>query len=105
MMVKSQLAFRLMIYNIDFKPKALKEWHKLNPKIQQQFQSKLKQRLLNPRVLKDKLRSYKNLYKIKLKKTGLRLVYEVKGQEIIILVLIIGKRENAEVYDVIDLRM
>jgi len=43
-----------MIYNLDFKPKALKEWNKLNSTIKTQFQKKLKERLSNPKVPKDK---------------------------------------------------
>lgn len=47
-----------MTYELAFKPKALKEWHKLNSTIKIQFQKKLEERLNNPRVQKDKLSSY-----------------------------------------------
>jgi mRNA interferase RelE/StbE len=44
-----------MTYNLEFKPKALKEWSKLGSTIKEQFKNKLKERLENPRVEKDKL--------------------------------------------------
>ena len=39
-------------------------------------------------------------YKIKLRSTGYRLVYEVDEGEIIVFVIAVGKRENNVVYDV-----
>ena len=88
-----------MSYSLEFKPKALKEWHKLNPTIKSQFQKKLKERLENPKVVKDKLSGYENVYKIKLRNVGYRLAYEVKDEEIVVLVLSVGKRENNRIYD------
>ncbi|MDD2789220.1 MAG: type II toxin-antitoxin system RelE/ParE family toxin [Sulfurimonas sp.] len=94
-----------MIYNLDFKPQALKEWKKLDASIKTQFQKKLKERLENPRVPKDKLSGYENVYKIKLRNLGFRLAYEVKEEEIVVLVLSVGKRENNNVYDNLKDRM
>ncbi|MDQ7083966.1 MAG: type II toxin-antitoxin system RelE/ParE family toxin [Sulfurovum sp.] len=91
-------------YNLDFKPKALKEWNKLNSTIKIQFHKKLK-RLENPRVPKDKLSGYDNIYKIKLRSSGFRLAYEVKEEEIVVLVLSVGKRENNDVYDNLEDRV
>ncbi len=88
-----------MIYYLDFHPKALKEWKKLNQSIKIQFQKKLKERLETPKVLKDKLSGYDNVYKIKLRNIGYRLAYEVKDKEIVIYVISIGKRENNKAYD------
>ena len=87
-----------MIYNLDFKPKALKEWNKLHSALQVQFKKKLKERIQNPRVPKDKLSGFNNIYKIKLRSSGFRLVYEVQDEQILILVLGIGKRENNAIY-------
>jgi len=42
-----------MSYSLEFHPKALKEWHKLNPSVKEQFKKKLKERLENPKVAKD----------------------------------------------------
>jgi mRNA interferase RelE/StbE len=51
-----------MTYNFQFKPKALKEWSKLGSTIKEQFKNKLKERLENPRVEKDKLSGYEKIY-------------------------------------------
>ena len=83
-----------MIYNLDFKPKALKEWKKLDNSVQSQFKKKLRQRLEDPKVPSAKLSGYENVYKIKLRSSGFRLAYEVKDEEIIVLVLKVGKRED-----------
>ena len=56
-----------MIYSLEFHTKALKEWDKLNHTIKLQFHKKLKERLENPRVIKDKLSGHTNMYKIKLR--------------------------------------
>jgi len=88
-----------MTYFLDFHPKALKEWNKLNHSIKLQFNKKLKERLENPKVQKDKLNGYENMYKIKLKSSGFRLAYEIKDDEIIVFVVSVGKRENNSVYD------
>ena len=88
-----------MIYRLKFTPVSSKEWKKLNSTIQNQFKKKIKERLDNPRVQKDKLSGYSNIYKIKLKSSGFRLAYEVKDEEIVVLVLSVGKRENDKVYD------
>ena len=83
-----------MIYNLKFKPKALKEWSKLDKPIKEQLKKKLQERLQNPVVSSDKLSGYDNVYKIKLRSSGFRLAYEVKNSEIVVLVLKIGKRDK-----------
>ena len=88
-----------MNYYLDYMPKALKKWNKLDIVIKKQFYNKLQERLKNPRVQKDKLIGYKDVYKIKLRSSGFRLAYEVKDEEIVVLVLSVGKRENNKVYD------
>ena len=88
-----------MSYNLKFTTISYKEWKKLNITAKEQFKKKLKERLENPRAFKDKLSGYKDVYKIKLKSLGYRLVYEVKDEEIIVLVLAVGKRENNKVYE------
>ncbi len=93
-----------MTYSLEFKPQALKEWGKLNSTLKEQFKKKLKQRCENPRVPKDKLSGFENVYKIKLKNAGYRLAYEVKEEQIVILVLAVGKRENSKVYDLLHSR-
>lgn len=88
-----------MSYYLDFHPKALKEWKKLDNSTKEQFYKKLKTRLENPNVSKDRLSGYQNLFKIKLKDKGYRLVYEVKEKEIVVYVIAVGKRENNTVYN------
>ena len=88
-----------MSYNLEFLPKALKEWHKLDATIKTLFKKKLAERLENPKVAKDKLSGFNDVYKIKLRTIGYRLAYEVKDKEIVILVLSVGKRENSSVYE------
>ncbi len=83
-----------MRYELAFKPKALKEWSKLDSTIKDQFKKKLKARLNNPKVPKDRLRGYANVYKIKLRTSGYRLAYEVRESEIVVLVLKIGRRDR-----------
>lgn len=87
-----------MNYKIKFLPSALKEWKKLAPPIQKQFKKKIKERLLNPRNKASQLRGFKDVYKIKLRSVGYRLVYEVNDKEIIIYVIAVGKRERGIVY-------
>ena len=87
-----------MSYELEFLPSALKEWQKLDNSIKVQFKKKLSERLENPKVTKDKLRGYGDVYKIKLRDVGYRLAYQVKDDEIVVLVLVVGKRENNEVY-------
>ena len=90
-----------MSYELEFLPSALKEWQKLDNSIKVQFKKKLSERLENPKVAKDKLRGYEDVYKIKLRDVGYRLAYQVKDDEIVVLVLVVGKRENNEVYEML----
>lgn len=80
-----------MIYKLLFDPRALKEWKKLGETIRTQLKKKLKEVLNNPRVEKSKLSGFADLYKIKLRKAGYRLVYEVRDEELIIFVITVGK--------------
>ena len=90
-----------MSYELEFLPSALKEWQKLDNSIKVQFKKKLSERLENPKVTKDKLRGYEDVYKIKPRDVGYRLAYQVKDDEIVVLVLVVGKRENNEVYEML----
>lgn len=93
-----------MTYNLDFHPEALREWEKLNSTIKVHFKKKLKERLGNPKVPKDKLSGYGNVYKIKLRSIGYRLAYEVQDEEILVLVLSVGKREDNQIYNMLKKR-
>jgi len=87
-----------MSYKLKFLPTALKEWKKIDNTIQSQLKKKLKERLKSPHVQNSQLRGFENHYKIKLRASGYRLVYEVIENEICVLVIAVGKRNKNEVY-------
>ena len=93
-----------MSYKLTFLPKALKEWKKLDDSISSQFKKKLIERLENPRVAKDKLRSFDDVYKIKLRNLGYRLAYKVDDNEIMIVVIVVGVRYKNRVYNILKQR-
>lgn len=87
-----------MTYRLKFKDEALKEWHKLDSTLREQFKKKLTERMQDPRVPAAKLSGHADRYKIKLKSNGYRLVYEVRDAEVVVVVVAIGKRERNAVY-------
>ena len=93
-----------MSYDLAFLDAALKEWRKLDNTTREQFKSKLADRLENPKVPSARLHGTKERYKIKLRNAGYRLVYEVRDQQLIVLVVAVGKRERNEVYKVAEKR-
>ncbi|AJJ17459.1 MULTISPECIES: type II toxin-antitoxin system RelE family toxin [Yersinia] len=94
-----------MTYAVKFREEALKEWHKLDKTIQQQFAKKLKKCSDNPHIESAKLRGMKNCYKIKLRSSGFRLVYEVIDDVLIVAVVAVGKRDRSEVYNLASDRL
>ncbi len=89
-----------MTYELAFKTSALKEWKKLGHTVQEQFKKKLAERLKNPHVPSAALSGATNIYKIKLRQAGYRLVYSVEDKTITVIVIAGGKRDRNEVYDV-----
>lgn len=87
-----------MSYSLKFKEEALKEWGKLDPGVRVQFKKNLEERLLNPRVPAAKLSGQKDRFKIKLRNIGYRLVYEVRDNQFVVVVVAVGKRERNAVY-------
>jgi mRNA interferase RelE/StbE len=87
-----------MTYKLKFLPSALKEWKKLDGSIKTQLKKKLAERLFSPHVTASSLSGFKNHYKIKLRTSGYRLVYEVIDEEIVVLIIAIGKREKNVIY-------
>lgn len=83
-----------MTYELEFSEKALEEFDKLSPNIANQFIKKLKKILENPRIPKNKLRGAKDWYKIKLRKSGFRLLYEVIDDRLVVVVIKIGRRDT-----------
>jgi mRNA interferase RelE/StbE len=89
-----------MTYKLEFKKSALKEWEKLGHTLKEQFKKKLKERLENPHVPAAALSGGQNLYKIKLRQQGYRLVYSVADEIVTVAVIAVGKRDRNEVYEI-----
>lgn len=87
-----------MNYTLAFKADALKEWRALDNSVREQFKNKLEERLNNPHIPAAKLSGQKDRYKIKLRNSGYRLVYEVRDSELVVVVVAVGKRERNAVY-------
>ncbi len=88
-----------MSYSLEFLEVALREWRKLDGSLREQFKKKLQERLQNPRVDSARLRQLPDCYKIKLRRSGYRLVYKVIDREVVVLVIAVGKREGLAVYE------
>jgi len=89
-----------MTYKLEFHEDALKEWNKLDGSVREQFKGQLATRLENPHVPSAKLhgRDMKDVYKIKLRGVGYRLVYEVRDKVITVYVLAVARRDKSEAY-------
>lgn len=87
-----------MTYELEFDPRALREWHKLGETVKAQFKNRLAKVLLHPRVPSARLHEFPDCYKIKLKASGYRLVYQVRDDVVIVFVIAVGKRERSAVY-------
>lgn len=89
-----------MVYSIKVHEDFVAELNKLDPTIKQQLRKKLDKVVENPHIPKNRLSGeLHNCYKIKLRKAGVMLVYQVNDDEICILLLTVGRREDNEVYD------
>jgi len=97
-MIASQSGFHLMTYELEFHHKALKEWRKLDSTIKSQFKKKLSERLQSPKTTSAKPSGYSDMYKIKLRGLGYRLIYQVKDSRCIVYVITLGKREKSTAY-------
>jgi mRNA interferase RelE/StbE len=87
-----------MTYSLEFVESALKEWRKLSPDIRQQLKAKLAERLEHPRVPASRLHGMPDCYKIKLRASGYRLVYQVHDKVLVVTVIAIGKRDKGLAY-------
>ncbi len=83
-----------MTYRLAFKDSALKEWRKLGATIREQFKTVLVRRLEAPRVPAALLRGAQHRYKIKLRASGYRLVYEVQDDVLLVTVIAVGRRDG-----------
>jgi mRNA interferase RelE/StbE len=86
------------IYKVVFRPRAKKQFDRLDVALKQQLAKKLKSRTVNPRVAGDRLSGMPDCYKIKLRSSGIRAIYQVRDGALVILVLAVAKREKDEAY-------
>ncbi|ECV0000196.1 type II toxin-antitoxin system RelE/ParE family toxin [Salmonella enterica] len=94
-----------MIFSIEFDDRALKEWYKLDKSVREHFKKKLRKLQENPYVESARLHGdLTGCFKIKLKKSGFRLVYQVLDDEIVIWIIAVGKREDEKVYHIASQR-
>ncbi|MFP5075213.1 type II toxin-antitoxin system RelE family toxin [Neisseria sp. WLZKY-1] len=91
-----------MIYKV-YKPKyklafcieAKDEWNKLDDDVRQQLGKKLKKRLENLHAPSEALRNLSGFYKIKLRHAGCRLIYQMHGETLtVVLVGIVGRQDR-----------
>ena len=87
-----------MTYSLEFDARALKEWQKLGDTVRQQLKNKLAEVLLNPRIEANRLHSLPDCYKIKLRSSGYRLVYQVIDHEVVVFVVAVDRREREQAY-------
>lgn len=87
-----------MTYKLHFTPLSDKEWRKLDSTIRELFKKKLAERLKQPRIESSRLHDLPDCYKIKLKQSGYRLVYQVVDELIVVKVVAVGKRDKNAVY-------
>lgn len=88
------------VYRVLLTKESLKEWNKINYSIQKLFQRKLSSIVLNPIIVNNRLHGrLSHCYKIKLKRAGYRLVYEIRCQTIVLIVWAVDKRDDEKVYD------
>ena len=86
-------------YRLKFVPDAWDEWQALDGSIKQILKPLLAKRLQTPHVPGAQLhRELVGCYKIKLLKQGYRLVYIVEDDDLVVLVLSVGKREDSAAY-------
>jgi mRNA interferase RelE/StbE len=94
----------LTIYELEFTPSALKEWRRLDATIQDQFRKKLKAIVQNPHIPAARLAGGRHRYRIKLRKLGYRLGYQVFDKRLVVIVVGIGRRDKDEVYEMLERR-
>lgn len=86
-------------YRLQFHPTALEEWQGLDGSIKKPLKKLLEKRLDNPHVPGGELTGdLHGCYKIKLRKQGVRLVYRVQDDALIVMVMVVDRREEGVVY-------
>lgn len=83
-----------MTYSLIFSRIARKSWNKLGATVRVEFQNILRRRLEEPHLPAAKLKGAPNLYKIKLRSAGYRLVYQVRDRQLLVFVVGVGRRDE-----------
>jgi mRNA interferase RelE/StbE len=93
-------------YKLRFMPEALEEWHRLDGSVKASLKKLLAKRLDHPHVSGGQLHGpLLGCYKIKLRQQGVRLVYSVEDDHLLVTVLTVDKREDGAVYRSAQVRL
>jgi mRNA interferase RelE/StbE len=86
-------------YKLRFMPEALDEWRALDGSVKANLKKLLEKRLDNPHVPGGELHGpLVGCYKIKLRQQGVRLVYSVEDDHLLVTVIAVDKRVDGVVY-------
>jgi mRNA interferase RelE/StbE len=87
------------VYSLEFDPRALDDWHKLQKETRERFKKMLAKRIENPRVPSCLVSGpHKDVYRLKLSSAGMRLIYQVEEVQKVIFIIHVGKREDSAAY-------
>lgn len=86
-----------MNYELGFIDEALAEWRELDGSVRAQFKTLLAERLKKPPVPVATLGGHPDRYEIALRRGGHRLVYEMRGPQLVV-VIADGKRDRNAVF-------
>lgn len=87
-------------YELEFLESALDEWNSLDGAVRQVLKKMLAKRLETPRTPGAELHGeLADCYKIKLRKQGYRLVYQVRDDALVVLVIAVDRRDKDKVYE------
>ena len=87
-------------YKLRFMPEALDEWRQLDGSVKAPLKKLLAKRLDHPHVPGGELHGpLAGCYKIKLRQQGVRLVYSVEDDHLLVTVIAVDKREDGVVHD------
>jgi len=79
-----------MTYKVKFLPSALKEIRALVPEIRDQFKQQLVERAAAPHQAASQLHGFRNVFKVRLRIDGYRLVYSTNDADSVILVIAVN---------------
>jgi mRNA interferase RelE/StbE len=86
-------------YRLEFLESALQEWKALDGSVKSIFKKHLEKRLLEPHFPGSELHGpLAGCCKIKLRTQGYRLVYQVRDEILVVLVIAVDRRDRDKVY-------